>query len=197
MLTIRPKIVLSIMIGSLVLNRRRNFSILKSRHATGPLTASNDQSSDCLLREDPEDDRYVVSSSDDLLRNSPCPSRADRFCGIAIDTPDTSRWSDHIHSRILQKFPFLVEMFYWAVNYLFYAFTKTISQYLSPADISVVQVAQDHGIGILHVEHDSLFRFFFPVKESDFQSFFLENHKAIMTFFNRIYSLVHIPGTVL
>lgn len=188
------------MIGSLVLNRRRNFSIFKSRYDTGPFKACNDQSSDCLLNGVPDDSSYATSSSsssDDLLCSNPYTSRVDRVCGIAIDTPDTSRWADYIHSRILQKFPFLVEMFYWAVNYLFYICTKTISAYFSPADISVVQVAQDHGVGILHIEHDSPFGFLFPVQESDFQYFFLENHKAIMTFFNRIYSLVHIPGTVL
>ncbi|KAF4211098.1 hypothetical protein CNMCM5878_003157 [Aspergillus fumigatiaffinis] len=166
---LEPIIVVSIMIGSLIINRRRGFSIFGSRATV--------------------DDNG--SSTEDY------PSKLPTICGIAIEIPDSSRWAHHIHSRILQRFPFLVEMFYWAVNYLFYSVTKATSQWLSPAEIGVVQVAQDHGIGILNFEHHSIARFFFPIEESDFQSFFLNGHQSIMTFFNRIYSLVHIPGTVL
>jgi hypothetical protein len=87
-------------------------------------------------------------------------------------------------------------MFYWVLNYAFYSCTKAVAQALSPAGTDVVQLAQDHGIGILDIEHRSIFSIFFPIEESDFQAFFLNNHQGWMTFFNRIYSLVHIPGTV-
>jgi hypothetical protein len=159
------------MIGSLIINRRRGFSIFGSKATADEYDNGN--------------------SSEDY------PSKIPTVCGIAIETPDSSRWAHHFHSRILQKFPFLVEMFYWVVNYLFYSITKATSQWLSPADIGVVQVAQDHGVGILNLEHHSILRFLFPIEESDFQSFFLNGHQSMMTFFNRIYSLVHIPGTVL
>jgi hypothetical protein len=88
-------------------------------------------------------------------------------------------------------------MFYWSVNYLFYSITKSVSQSLLPANVDVVNVAQKHGEDILYFEHASIFSFLFPIQESAFQSYFILNHPSLMTVFNRIYSLVHIPGTVL
>ncbi|KAI9041887.1 phosphatase PAP2 family protein [Aspergillus affinis] len=173
---LEPVIVVSIMIGSLIMNRRRNYSVLRSRKTSG----LNDPYSD--------DEGYAENGS--------C-GKTQTVCGITIDTPDSSRWAHHVHSRLLQKFPFLVEMFYWAVNYLFYSVTKATSQWLSPAQIGVVQVAQNHGVSILEFEHKSFFSFFFSIEEADFQHYFVEYHPGFMTFFNRIYSLVHIPGTVL
>ncbi|KAE8353852.1 PAP2 superfamily-domain-containing protein [Aspergillus coremiiformis] len=176
---LEPMIVLSIMIGSLIINRRRNFSI---QHPSdySPLGHPDDapRTPDNIWQETSNAETY-------------------RVAGIVIKVPDSSRWRRHIHSRILQKFPFLVEMFYWVMNFLFYACTKAISQTLAPADKSVVQVAQDHAIDILTFEHTGLFNSFFPVEESEFQAYFIEYHPLWLTLFNRIYSLVHIPGTVL
>ncbi|KAL4919182.1 hypothetical protein BDW62DRAFT_209913 [Aspergillus aurantiobrunneus] len=118
------------------------------------------------------------------------------FGGFVFTTPNSSRFAHHVHSRILQKFPFLVEMFYWILNYAFYSCTKFVSQSLSPAGTDVVQRAQDHGIDVLNLEHKSMFSIFYPIQEADFQAFFLNGHPGWMTLFNRIYSLVHIPGTV-
>ena len=169
------------MIGSLVLNRRKNFSIFGDQGY-----ADGDRSS-----------RGYFASDDDSRAQSPNPLKIERFCGIPIKTPDSSKWAHNIHSRILYKFPFLVEMFYWALNYIFYSVTKAIAASLAPADMGVVAVAQQHGEDVLWLEHESVFRLFFPLMESDYQHFFMVNHPGIMTFFNRIYSLVHIPGTVL
>ncbi|KAA8645013.1 hypothetical protein EYZ11_008107 [Aspergillus tanneri] len=173
---LEPIVVVGIMIGSLIVNRRRNYSIL-GRKSSGL------------------NDTYPDEDEDTYGGNGQY-SRTQSVCGITFKTPDSSRWAHHIHSRIIQKYPFLVEMFYWAVNFLFYSFTKAIAQWLSPAEIGVVQVAQNHAIDILNFEHKSFFSFLF-IEESEFQSFFMTNHPSIMTFFNRIYSLVHIPGTVL
>ncbi|KAL3432332.1 hypothetical protein BDV09DRAFT_206092 [Aspergillus tetrazonus] len=108
------------------------------------------------------------------------PSRAEATCIWLVWTPKSSRFANHIHSRIVQKFPFLVEMFYWVLNYAFYSCTKAISHALSPAGTDV---------------HRSIFSIFSLIEESDFQSYFLNGHPGWMTF-NHIYSLVHIPGTV-
>lgn len=153
------------MIGSLILNRHRNFRIWGPQN---PITLD-----------------LVHNSEDHIIR------------GMAVKASSSSRWRGNIHSRILQKLPFLVEIFYWGINYLFYSVTKATSRYFSPAEIGVVTLAEDHGISILSLEHESVLRLFFPIKESDFQSFFLNGHQATMSLFNRMYSLVHIPGTIL
>ncbi|KAJ5145441.1 uncharacterized protein N7515_000005 [Penicillium bovifimosum] len=97
-------------------------------------------------------------------------AKSETVFGLRIKTPDSSRWAHYYHSRILQKLPFLVEMFYWIMNYLFYSVTKGVAQWLSPAQIGVVQVARDHAIDILNFEHNTA-SWVFPIQESDFQSF--------------------------
>ena len=174
------------MIGSLVINRRRNFYIWEKERTWELENQVNGSSPYCLL-----------TATDRPSQYQPCPPEGHIVCGRFIQNPDSSRWAHHIHSRVMQKLPFLVEMFYWAINYLFYSITKATSQWLSPASIGVVQVAQDHGISIMNFEHRSIFRFIFAIEEVEIQAFFVNNHPAVMTFFNRVYSLIHIPGSVL
>jgi hypothetical protein len=115
---------------------------------------------------------------------------------MVVHTPNSSRFADHFHSRILQKFPFLMEMFYWVLNLAFYALTKAIAQLLFSQSEGLRELAQDHGLLILWIEQKSWLSFLFPIHEADFQAWFLNGHLTAMTFLNRIYSLVHIPGTV-
>ncbi|KAJ5562103.1 hypothetical protein N7535_003439 [Penicillium sp. DV-2018c] len=172
-----PIVVVGIMVGSLIVNRRRDFS----RSANEEQARFGD---------------YALLEEGDAQLANELQSKSETVFGLRIKTRDSSRWAHHFHSRILQKFPFLVEMFYWAMNYLFYSVTKSTAQWLSPAQVGVVQVARDHAIDILHFEHETA-SWVFPIQESDFQSFFIQNHPSILTMFNRIYSLIHIPGTVL
>ncbi|KAI9368018.1 PAP2 superfamily-domain-containing protein [Aspergillus egyptiacus] len=181
-----PIVVVSIMLASLYFNRYKHFKILdKDRE---PVAERE------FLKADVE--ATSVSLPDENGRKNPHEPKRRVYGRFVIQTPNSSRFAHHVHSRILQKFPFLVEMFYWVLNYAFYSCTKAIAQAMSPAGTDVVQLAQDHGIGILDFEHRSAWRFLFPIEESDFQAYFLNNHQGWMTFFNRIYSLVHIPGTV-
>lgn len=88
-------------------------------------------------------------------------------------------------------------MFYWALNYVAYSLTKkTAGIIYGRGGHHVTALAQENGINILNLEHHSVLSIFFPLEEAKVQQFFLQNHKPIMTFFNQIYSLVHIPGTV-
>jgi len=171
------------MVGSLIVNRHRDSS-RSSMALLSDFDSACDTTSYSILE---EGDAHV---SNDLY------TKSETVCGITIKTQDSSRWAHHIHSRILQKFPFLVEMFYWIMNYLFYSVTKGMAQWLSPAQIGVVQVARDHALNILDFEQQSA-PWMFPIREVDFQSFLIQHHPSILTVFNRIYSLVHIPGTVL
>ncbi|CEN60906.1 hypothetical protein ASPCAL07577 [Aspergillus calidoustus] len=183
---VEPIIVVSIMVASLVFNRTRHYKIFDKNR--DPLAERESLKSDV--------EATSVPLRDEQSRKNPHEPKRRVYGWFVIRTPNSSRFAHHIHSRILQKLPFLVEMFYWVLNYAFYSCTKAVAQALSPAGTDVVQLAQDHGIGILDIEHRSIFSIFFPIEESDFQAFFLNNHQGWMTFFNRIYSLVHIPGTV-
>ena len=177
------------------MTRRRNFEILSSsRHATSRALLDDldsARSSDELLFYDPanEDDAQdPVAASKHLAKKR-------KLCGLVLRTPNTSRFSNHVHSRILQKFPFLIEMFYWIITYLFYRMTKVFSQAIF-SKTGIWDISQENGIRILEFEQFGVFSLFFPIREHDVQHWFMEGHQTALTFLNRAYALIHIPGTV-
>ncbi|KAK4495455.1 hypothetical protein PRZ48_013786 [Zasmidium cellare] len=180
------------MLASLYFNRDRSFSIFPSRDlrrddASESLIKSNEYEGSRSSSRSTSPDR--PKDSVDIQRDvSPAPWSSESSSPTSMNFP----------SRILQKFPFLVEMFYWALNYVAYAFTKQIgiALYSRMGGDEVAELAQKHGIDILTFEHDTPFQIFFPITEVGFQQFFLNGHLKMMTFFNQIYSLVHIPGTI-
>lgn len=186
----RAKIVLTILSSAMFFTRRRSVSIIGRRKLNNDAWLDTEDlgSSDDLLLHDhsSEDDDYPTSSKYQPKRRS--------CCGCVIYTPNSSRFASHVHSRILQKFPFLIEMFYWIITYLFYRLTKVMSQMIFTR--KVIDVAQAHGITVLEFEQYSLLSFLFPLKEHDVQHWFMEGHQTALTFLNRAYALIHIPGTV-
>lgn len=181
------------MIASLYFNRHRSFSILEKRRATD-LSSSTDDLLSTSDRDSSDDE-----STAELLEAEKQVWLGNRgtCCGIPIWQMDTSRFAGNLHSRILQKFPFLVEMFYWALNYVAYSMTKRIAAHVfaTHGGEEVTALAQSHAIDILTLEHDTFLSVFFPITEVSVQRFFL-HHQSILSIFNQLYSLVHIPGTV-
>ncbi len=110
-------------------------------------------------------------------------------------TSSTLRFRNNILSRILQRFPFLIEMGYWVITYLFYRMTSILSQKLF-AGREIWDVSQEHGIAILEAEQFSALNFLFPVQERLIQQWFISSHQSLLTILNRCYALIHIPGTV-
>lgn len=177
------QLVVTIMVTSLIVNRDRDFSLVAGR--------GDDLSESLLKREDELSRPSSRSNSPDQPKDSLDLQRLDSATPM-----ETAKLN--IPSRILQKLPFLVEMFYWALNFVAYSMTKKIGAglYDRYGGHAVTEMAQNHGIAILNIEHNSMFSIFFPVTEVEFQQYFLKGHLGIMTIFNQIYSLVHIPGTV-
>ena len=155
------------------------------------LDESSTTSTEDLLISEPDDDDASQQTFSSTWKHRP----KRRTCaGLAIYTPNTSRFADHVHSRILQKFPFLIEMFYWIITYLFYRMTKFLSQKIFSE--SIWQVSQDHGLAVLEFEQFSWLSFLFPFKEHQVQHWFMREHQTALTVMNRAYALIHIPGTV-
>jgi len=178
------------MVGSVIFNRRRNYKIIGQGASTESLLPKT-------IHDDHSPDQSSGDDDDVAFESGPRhPKKRRDCCFTTVETPNSSRFANHVHSRILQKFPFLVEMFYWALNYVAYSSTKAFASalYAGGGD-GVTQLAQDHGIAILRFEHESIFKFLFPIHEADFQAFFL-GHQTALTCVNRLYSIVHIPGTV-
>lgn len=183
------------------------FSCYVNRLRGYPLAPQPDQDQGLLghTKLEPRDEDSLDDGFDDdhdrpspLLgsaANTARPSKKRSCCGTVVTTPDTSRFANYWHSRFIQKFPFLVEMFYWAVNLLFYVGIKQASELIFATD-GVWKTAENHGIAVLWFEHESPFRFFFPLREVDVQMWFRTDHQTMLTILNRAYSLIHIPVTV-
>lgn len=187
-----PLLVVCIMLTSLWINRRRSYKLLQPRKRRR--TLERNSSTDSLLEGEAQGRPYADSlgSLDDV------DVAKRRCCGIPVLPPESmAKFESTPHSRVLQKFPFLVEMFYWALNFAAYSLTKKTASWLyGRSGNAVTAMAQEHGIAILNLEHHSFLSFLFPIEEAHLQAFFLKDHRSFMTFFNQIYSLVHIPGTV-
>jgi hypothetical protein len=136
-----------------------------------------------------DDDSY------DSLTTVKNPPKKRHCCGAVIYTPNSSRFSEHFHSKIMQKYPFLMEMFYWVITYLFYRSTKMASQAIF-SQTGIWDVAQDHALAILEFEQFSWLSFLWPVRENEVQQWFMHGHQTFLTVLNRSYALIHIPGTV-
>ncbi|KAF1344145.1 PAP2 superfamily-domain-containing protein [Delphinella strobiligena] len=190
-----PLIVVTILFGAMIMTRSRGFRILGGK--AGPYRSTLDQdpdsarSSDELLRYDPDnadDEQEYFAATKQLPKTR-------RILGVSLNTPNSSRFKNNIHSRILQRFPFLIEMFYWIINYLFYRLTAVVSQAIF-VKTGIWEVAESHGIAILEIEQFSWLGFLIPVRETDVQQWFMNGHQDALTVLNRAYALIHIPGTV-
>lgn len=135
------------------------------------------------------------------------PPKTRRVLGIwTVRTPNSSRFARHIHSRILQKFPFLVEMFYWVLQFFFYRLTAYMAAVYYGGNNKMWDVAQNHALSILEMEAHMFGTADLAGtarwSEWNIQQWFLTGAKAddwrgvFLTVLNRSYALIHIPGTV-
>ncbi|KAL8409814.1 hypothetical protein RB594_008052 [Gaeumannomyces avenae] len=225
---IEPTSIVLILFGSMYLTRRRNYSVFRSSSgnyhyeriansaATSPALLSPRTSTDYS-----DDDGGLLSASSlrpispaaELRRaarsgeNPQHPPKTRRVLGVwTVTTPNSSRFAGHWHSRVLQKFPFLIEMFYWIITYIFYRLTAVLSQVWYGGVKSLWDVAQDHGIALLELEAV----LFGPRgatgtdrwMEWRLQQWFLAGGDTLdwrgiwLMVLNRSYALIHIPGTV-
>ena len=188
------QIVVVILFSAMWFTRRRDYNIFCKRSSPyrSSLDAPEDvRSTDELLVYDSEndDDKFPYSTTTGDLR------KERQVLCLTVHTPNTSRFRNNIHSRTLQRYPFLIEMFYWVLNYAFYRMTRVLSQKIFGGS-EIWQVAEEHGLTILQFEEFSWVNFLFPVREQGVQQWFMNGHQGSLTVLNRVYALIHIPGTV-
>lgn len=184
--------VASILFFAMFITRKRNYKIFgASSSRNGYLDDAPNDSMDRLLQQSDSD-----SDLDDVYatKNPNAPKVRSIGCW-KVTTPNTSRFRNNIHSRILQRFPFLIEMFYWVINYAFYRMTAIASAKLF-AGRGIWDVSQEHGISVLEAEQFGFLSFLFPLRERDVQQWFMHGHQDALTVLNKCYALIHIPGTV-
>lgn len=199
-----PVIVASILFGACYYTRRRRFAVLgpqspykpllgRPTNAPGAAPAQHqDPDTDPDQDDDDNDGESDVDFSEYLTAKNPPKRRW--CCGTTVLTPNTSRFRSNWHSRVLFKFPFLLEMFYWIVTYAVYRLTHVLSQALFSSEIW--DLAQDNAFKVLMLEQYSAVSFLFPLQEIDVQKWFLAGHPHLLTVLNKAYALIHIPGTV-
>lgn len=213
---IEPLVVVSLLFGGTWLNRNSDYRLFASsrshRHASHVRSGSPDSLEPGM--QSPTDADGLLSpraSSPSLLSADTEPKwrkRELRLLGFRtrVTSPNTRVFRDRFLSRLLQKFPFLVEAWYWALIYwvrssLPHILTRTANTLqvyqLGRAFTALtlvedtVNVARKHALQLIHIEQ-KLHIFW----ELDVQHFFLQ-YPTVMTWINRIYSFIHIPGTIL
>ncbi|KAK5993700.1 hypothetical protein PT974_07136 [Cladobotryum mycophilum] len=113
-----------------------------------------------------------------------------RFFGYKriVSTPNTLVFKDRFLSRVLQKFPFLTEAWYWALIYWVYQLGRAFTAVTIVE--GTVHVARKHALQLIHIEQQ--LHIFWEVP---FQQWFLARPN-LLHWINRIYSFIHIPGTI-
>ncbi|KAH6999002.1 integral membrane protein [Ilyonectria sp. MPI-CAGE-AT-0026] len=205
---VEPVLIVTILFSSMYITRRKNYSIIRqsSPARSHPIQDDSSRHSTPLLDyPDVESPRRSHESNMDSFRG-PHPPKARTLCGVMrIQTPNSSRFTTKVHSRILQKFPFLVEMWYWGISFGFYRLTTTLAQWYYGGRRSMWDSAQAHGMYLLDLEasfwggdYEGPARWL----EWRIQRWFLVGMEVgdwrgvWLTILNRGYALIHIPGTV-
>lgn len=190
--------IVAIMASACYITRRRRFPITPPSKGQdlGLLGHAKAMDDDNLSTDSSEDQEMPMLMSDPITTSTTTLEPKHRSCcGVGFSTPNTSRYANYWHSRFIQKFPFLVEMFYWAINLLFYVGVKAASELIFATD-GVWKSAENHAIYILEIEQKGPFSWLFPLREVDVQTWFRTLHPHLLTVLNRAYSLIHIPVTV-
>ncbi|KAI9834770.1 MAG: hypothetical protein M1819_002856 [Sarea resinae] len=197
-----PLVVVTLLFGGTWINRDsgyRVFNARKGRWSPGDMPPSGrDDSPDSIKSGllSPRDallGGFPRSSSPSLLSHQESPWRT-REIGLfgykkEIASPNTKVFQGRFLSRTLQKFPFLVECWYWALVYWIYQIGRAFTALTLKED--TVDVAREHALWLIHTE-EKLHIFW----ETGIQGFFMQ-HPFFMLWINRLYSFIHIPGTIL
>jgi hypothetical protein len=201
-----PLLVVALLVGGTWINR--DFNPGRRRRPGDVRRVSNDgrtRGEDAPLMENDFESR---SASPSLLGDRE-PKWRTRTLGVwgirkEVVTPNTRRFKGYFLSRLLERFPFLVECWYWALIYwvshannrsLGYTDSKKVYQ-LGRAATAVwivegtVHAARNHALKVIAAEE--WLRIFW---ELDIQQFFMQN-QFVMTWINRTYSFIHIPGSI-
>ncbi|RFU33759.1 hypothetical protein B7463_g2546, partial [Scytalidium lignicola] len=139
-----------------------------------------------------EDDLESRSSSPSLLVTQEPHWRTQslHFFGWQkeVVTPNTRKFKGYLLSRLLEKFPFLVECWYWALIYWVYQLGRAATAVWIVE--GTVHAARKHALQVIAWEQSlGIFH------ELGVQQWFMAQ-PFLMTWINRIYSFIHIPGSI-
>jgi len=189
---VEPLVVITLLFGGTWVNRNADYR-LSSRKRVYRRRSSGSSSPDSSSSF--ESGRSSSSSSVSLLANVDDEPRWRKrelwILGLKkeVISPNTRRFEGYFLSRLLKKFPFLVEAWYWALIYWVYQLGRAFTAITMVE--GTVNVARRHALEVIHLEQ-RLHLFL----ELDVQAWFLK-HPFLLHWTNRTYSFIHIPGTIL
>ncbi|PGH09593.1 hypothetical protein AJ79_05649 [Helicocarpus griseus UAMH5409] len=201
---LEPLVVATLLIGGTWINRL-DTSHFHTRHAGRRSSKSSDEFSDKALERLEEGMSSAYSASNSLL---PVPTSRSLSPSLLLDqecswrtrqvglwvwkkeiiTPNTAKFRNRPISRILRRFPFLVECWYWALVYWTYQLARAFTA-VALKD-KTVEIARKHAIQLINLE-EGLHIFC----EMQIQRYFLR-HSMLIAWMNWLYSFIHIPGTI-
>ncbi|XTI87424.1 hypothetical protein V2W45_1342277 [Cenococcum geophilum] len=207
---IEPLVVVMLLFGGTWINRNKAYRLSRRRYSrnttktfvdvrcSSPDSLESGQSSpvttDGLLSDSSySSDDGARCSSPSLLTRQEARWRK-REIGLLgwrreVVTPNTRVFRGRLLSRLLRRFPFLVEAWYWALIYWVYQLGRAFTAVTLVE--GTVHVARRHALQLIQLEQ-SLHIF----HELAVQRWFLA-HPTLLHWTNRIYSFIHIPGTIL
>ncbi|KAF4120773.1 integral membrane protein [Geosmithia morbida] len=196
---LEPLVVVTLLFGGSYFNRNKDYDFFKGKSTITRHNASHKKDDDHLKRSSSPDgsDSDTNSWSGSSLNASLAPHevptlrrRKVQFFGYrrVVTTPNTLVFKDRLLSRVLQKFPFLAEAWYWALIYWVYQVGRAFTA-LTLVE-GTVDVARRHALQLIHLE-----QYLGIFIELPIQRWFL-GHPTLMHWINRVYSFIHIPGTI-
>ncbi|TAQ88864.1 hypothetical protein B7494_g2795 [Chlorociboria aeruginascens] len=185
-----PLVVIVLLVGGTWINR--DFEPGRPRPADKRRISSEDVSRNSEIDGLIEDVELPRSTSPSLLsaQEPQWRTRSVRVFGLKkrVTTPNTSRFKGYFLSRLLQRFPFLVECWYWALIYWVYQLGRAATAVWIVE--GTIVAAEKHALQVIVAEQK--IRIFW---ELHIQKFFMQN-QFIMMWINRTYSFIHIPGSI-
>lgn len=186
-----PALVVFLLLGGCWVNRNTKYSsnFRKWSQRWSQLPIDEEAASKSL-----DKPRSGQSSPRRLSDINPEAQYVSRTIGIGpfkttVLSPNTKVFEDRWLSQLIHHFPFIVEVFYWALIYWVYQLGRAFSAVTLVE--GTVSVARRHALELIHLEK-SLNIFW----EIEIQAFFLQ-YPYLMSWINSIYSFIHIPGTIL
>lgn len=206
---LEPLVVVTLLFGGAWINRATEYNFSKRIYRRNELPAAHAlETDDHLDIAHPQLNHSKRSLSPSLL-----PSQADRWrerdIRIAgyqktVVTPNTAAFRNRFLSRLLHKFPFLVEAWYWALIYWVLSLCPPVDDPLTFQKVyqlgraftaltlveGTVNVARRHALQVIAVERHLHILWEIPI-----QRFFM-SYPIAMKYINWFYSFIHIPGTI-
>ncbi|KID91979.1 integral membrane protein [Metarhizium guizhouense ARSEF 977] len=193
---VEPLVVVALLFGGAWFNRNKEYDFREGRAAWESIDGTCKRSDEFCQ---PSSSQESLLSADDSWTKHPSPSINDvptlrrrkiQLFGYkkTVASPNTLVFKHRFLSRVLQKFPFLVEAWYWVLIYWVYQLGRAFTAVTLVED--TVNVARRHALQVIHLEQRLHVFWEVPI-----QKWFMQ-HPALVHWINRVYSFIHIPGTI-